>query len=140
MSLEEPGRLEEERRLAYVGITRAKEKLVLTHAESRRLYGQEKYHPISRFIREIPSEFLQEVRLRNTVARPISMNSAGVNTRLIDEEPPAFQLGQLVTHPKFGEGTVLNYEGRGAHARIQIMFPEHGNKWLVMSYAKLTAV
>ena len=136
MSLEEPGRLEEERRLCYVGITRAMEKLVMTHAEARRLYGQEKYHPISRFIREIPSHLLREVRLKNTVSRPVSFQSSP----LLDQDAPAFQLGQHVRHAKFGEGTVLNYEGKGPHARVQVMFQEHGSKWLVLSYAKLEAL
>jgi len=138
MSIEEPGRLEEERRLCYVGITRAMEKLVMTYAESRRLYGQDKYHPVSRFVREIPAKFIQEVRLRNTVSRPVSF-SRGASAGL-KEDDQAFQLGQLVLHGKFGEGTVLNYEGRGPHARIQVNFLEHGTKWLVMSYAKLEAL
>ncbi len=138
MSMEEPGRLEEERRLAYVGITRAMEKLVMTYAESRRLYGQEKYHPVSRFVRELPSELLQEVRLRNSVSRPVSFGSSGFADK--PEDAPAFHLGQLVSHGKFGEGTVMNYEGKGPHARIQVSFPEHGSKWLVLSYAKLEAL
>ncbi len=136
MSLEEPGRLEEERRLCYVGITRAMEKLVMTHAEARRLYGQDKYHPISRFIREIPAQLLREVRLKNAVSRPVSFGASP----MLNEEAPAFQLGQLVKHAKFGEGTVLNYEGKGPHARVQVHFTEHGSKWLVLSYAKLEAL
>lgn len=138
MSMEEPGRLEEERRLAYVGVTRAREKLVLTYAESRRLYGEEKFNPVSRFVREIPTTTIQEVRLRNTVSRPVSFGS-GTSTGAM-EGAPEFQLGDLVSHPKFGEGTVVHYEGRGPHARIQVMFLEHGNKWLVLSYAKLSKV
>lgn len=138
MSMEEPGRLEEERRLAYVGVTRARNKLVLTYSESRRLYGEEKFNPVSRFVREIPTTTIQEVRLRNTVSRPVSFGS-GTSTGAM-EEAPEFQLGDLVSHPKFGEGTVVHYEGRGPHARIQVMFLEHGNKWLVLSYAKLSKV
>jgi ATP-dependent DNA helicase UvrD/PcrA len=137
MSMDEPGRLEEERRLAYVGITRARTKLVLTYAEARRLYGEEKYNPVSRFVREVPSSMIQEVRIRNTVSRPVSFGRTQQND-IFGQDAPEFQLGQGVIHPKFGEGTVLNYEGRGPHARVQIMFAEHGNKWLVMSYAKLT--
>lgn len=143
MSSEEPGRLEEERRLAYVGITRARKKLVLTYAEARRLYGDTKYNPLSRFVREIPSTTIQEVRIRNTVSRPVSFGgSSGLGTSLSDSanETQEFQLGDLVSHPKFGEGTVVHYEGRGPHARVQIMFQEHGNKWLVLSYAKLSKV
>jgi len=136
MSMEDPVRLEEERRLCYVGVTRAMEQLVMTYAEARRLYGQEKFHPVSRFIREIPTDLIQEVRLKNTISRPVSFSHS--SSFSIEEDAPAFHLGQLVAHKKFGEGTVLNYEGKGPHARIQVMFPEHGNKWLVLSYAKLT--
>jgi len=138
MSIEEPGRLEEERRLCYVGITRAMEKLVMTHAESRRLYGQEKSHPVSRFVRELPSNLIQEVRIRNTVSRPVSF-SRGPSSGF-EEDASAFHLGQRVRHGKFGEGTVLNYEGSGPHARIQVNFLEHDTKWLVLSYAKLEAL
>jgi len=139
MSMEDPSRLEEERRLCYVGITRAMEKLVMTYAEARRLFGQDKFHPVSRFIREIPSEFLQEVRLKNSVSRPVSFGNHQTNI-MPEDDAPAFRLGQLVSHSKFGEGTVMNYEGKGAHARIQVNFLEHGNKWLVLSYAKLVAL
>ena len=138
MSMEEPGRLEEERRLCYVGLTRAMEKLVLTYAESRRLYGQEKFNPISRFVREIPSNLLQEVRIKNSVSMPVSFQrepAFGFN-----QEAAPFMLGQLVRHPSFGEGTVLNIEGQGAHARIQVNFMDSGSKWLVLSYAKLEAI
>jgi len=138
MSMEEPGRLEEERRLCYVGVTRAMEKLVMTYAESRRLYGQEKFNPMSRFVREIPATLLQEVRIKNSVAMPVSFSREQNSS--FGEEASQFQLGQIVRHAKFGEGTVLNYEGQGAHARIQVNFPELGSKWLVLSYAKLEAV
>lgn len=138
MSMEEPGRLSEERRLCYVGITRAMEKLVMTYAEARRLYGQDKYHPVSRFVREIPAELIQEVRLRNSVSRPVSYASS--SSLSSDDSGMQFQLGQMVRHAKFGDGAVLNYEGKGPHARIQVSFPEHGSKWLVLSYAKLEPV
>ena len=139
MSLEEPGRMEEERRLAYVGITRAMQKLVLTYAESRRLYGQEKFHALSRFVREIPGDCIQEVRLRNTVSRPVMM--ARPNESLFSQEPDVgtgFSLGQRVRHPKFGEGIVMNSEGSGHHTRVQVNFDE-GAKWLVLAYAPLEA-
>jgi DNA helicase-2/ATP-dependent DNA helicase PcrA len=139
MSREEPGRLEEERRLAYVGITRAMEKLVLTHAESRRVYGQEKYPKASRFIREVPPGLIQEVRLRNSVARPLTYGSMQRSTATADATTP-FELGQSVVHPTFGEGTILSYEGRGPHARVQVRFRSEGSKWLVLSYARLEAV
>ncbi|ALT00211.1 DNA helicase II [Lacimicrobium alkaliphilum] len=138
MSAEEPGRLEEERRLCYVGMTRAMEKLVITYAESRRLYGQEKYHTPSRFLREIPTDCIEEIRLRNTqVSRPVQNRFAPVTSHSAFDST-GFSLGQRVVHPKFGEGTVLNYEGSGEHARVQVNFSEVGNKWLVLSYARLT--
>ena len=139
MSLEEPGRMEEERRLAYVGITRAMKKLVLTYAESRRLYGQEKFHALSRFVREIPGDCLQEVRLRNTVTRPamVERSDSGLFSQASAQEA-GFSLGQRVRHPKFGEGIVMNCEGSGHHTRVQVNF-EDGAKWLVLAYAPLEA-
>ncbi|MFL1407047.1 DNA helicase II [Marinobacter sp. M1N3S26] len=137
MSLEEPGRMEEERRLAYVGITRAMKRLILTYAESRRLYGQEKFHALSRFVREIPADCLQEVRLRNTVSRPAMVSRP--NEGLFSQQPEAgtgFSLGQRVRHPKFGEGIVMNSEGSGHHTRVQVNFDD-GAKWLVLAYAPL---
>lgn len=131
MSIEEPGRLEEERRLCYVGITRAMEKLILTYAESRRLHGSETLNSPSRFIREIPAELLQEVRLHSTVARPVS---SMMQAQVPDTE---LSLGQPVYHQIFGEGVVLNFEGRGASARVQVNFDTQGSKWLVLQYANL---
>lgn len=139
MSHEEPGRLEEERRLCYVGMTRAKEKLYITYAESRRLYGQDKYHTPSRFIKEIPSSCLEEVRLRTTVTRPVQ-NRFQPATSHMAFESTGFQLGERVVHPKFAEGTVLNYEGSGEHARVYVNFDEFGTKCLVLAYAKLSKV
>ncbi len=139
MSLEEPGRMEEERRLAYVGITRAMTKLVLTYAESRRLYGQEKFNALSRFVREIPSDCIQEVRLRNTVTRPVNMQRPNESMFSQDSaQQSGFSLGQAVRHPKFGEGVVMNCEGTGHHTRVQVNFDE-GAKWLVLAYAPLEA-
>ncbi|GHD42469.1 DNA helicase-2 / ATP-dependent DNA helicase PcrA [Marinobacter persicus] len=139
MSLEEPGRMEEERRLAYVGITRAMKQLVLTYAESRRLYGQEKFHAVSRFVREIPSDCIQEVRLRNTVTRPAMVGRPNDSLFSQDSaEQSGFSLGQRVRHPKFGEGIVMNCEGTGHHTRVQVNFDE-GAKWLVLAYAPLEA-
>ncbi|AYA62904.1 DNA helicase II [Alteromonas sp. RKMC-009] len=136
MTNDEPGRMEEERRLAYVGMTRAMKKLFITYAESRRLYGQDKYHTASRFIREIPSECVEEVRLKSTVSRPVH-NRFSRATSHESFEQTGFQLGQRVMHRKFGEGVVLNYEGSGDHARVQVNFDEFGSKWLVLAYAKL---
>ena len=141
MSVEEPGRLEEERRLCYVGMTRARERLVMSWAERRRLHGQENYALPSRFLREIPSELVQEVRPQIQVSRPLYGSGAPVAApALADADPQALQLGQQVRHPKFGEGVVLNYEGSGAHARVQVNFREAGAKWLVVAYANLEAL
>lgn len=132
-SLEEPGRLEEERRLCYVGLTRAMERLYLTHAESRRLYGKENYPRQSRFIREIPAEYIQEIRMRANVSRPLTAAVAS-GTAL---QSGSYKLGQRVKHEKFGEGVVLQGEGEGAQERVQINFHEVGLKWLMVTYAKL---
>jgi DNA helicase-2/ATP-dependent DNA helicase PcrA len=138
LSLEEPGRLEEERRLCYVGMTRAMEKLVITHAEKRRLYGDETYARPSRFISEIPPQFIDEVRLHGTVSTPrFAANSGDADSAAAEGSP--MQLGQRVYHDKFGEGVVLNYEGSGRHARVQVNFDGAGSKWLVMEYANLRA-
>jgi DNA helicase-2/ATP-dependent DNA helicase PcrA len=131
MSAEDPARLEEERRLCYVGMTRAMQRLYLTHAESRRLHGREEYPMPSRFLREVPPELLEEVR-GGGVSRPASGPAA--------QASGAFQLGQQVVHPKFGSGVVLNTEGAGNQARIQVNFESVGAKWLVLAYARLDAV
>ncbi len=129
-SIVEPGRLEEERRLCYVGMTRAMKQLYLTHAELRRLYGNEYYAPCSRFLGEIPEELLVSVRAqpRLSIAEPVKNYAR-------DELP--VRLGSRVRHEKFGEGIVLNYEGAGAHARVQVNFEQAGYKWLVLAYANL---
>lgn len=130
MSLDE-GNLEEERRLCYVGITRAMTTLYLTYAESRRLYGTETMNRPSRFIREIPGELLQEVRLGGTISRPVV-------TRMAPASPDhGLSLGQRVHHDVFGEGVVTNYEGEGNQARVQVNFASEGSKWLMMAYANL---
>ncbi|WP_417702805.1 DNA helicase II [Pseudomonas sp.] len=141
MSLEEPGRLEEERRLAYVGITRAMQKLVISYAETRRLYGSETYNKVSRFVREIPAPLIQEVRLSNSVSRPVSTSSMGGGSLFAGSAIPQtpFNLGQRVRHSLFGEGTILNFEGAGAQARVQVNFENEGSKWLMLAYAKLEA-
>ena len=141
MSMEEEGRLEEERRLCYVGVTRAMQRLYLTYAESRRINGSETFNRQSRFISEMPEAVIEEVRLTGTIVRPASSQlsqsflapSAGevVGTDL--------KLGQRVLHQKFGEGIILNYEGEGSGARIQVNFSE-GSKWLVIAYANLKPV
>ena len=133
MSIEEPGRLEEERRLCYVGITRAMQKLVITHAESRRMHGKENFNPLSRFVREIPTDLVNEVRLKTAISRPASYAPSFSQT----QNDSGLRLGQQVSHALFGEGTILQLEGEGAHARVQVNFSREGSKWLVVQYAKL---
>ena len=133
MSMEEPGRLEEERRLCYVGITRARKQLVLSYAESRRQYGSDSYNPPSRFISEIPAEVIAEVRPRAMVTQPIrSVSPAGEF-----KNETGIQIGTRVNHAKFGEGVVLECEGKGSSARVQVHFEQAGSKWLVLAYANL---
>ena len=139
MSLEDPGRLEEERRLAYVGITRAMQQLVITWAETRRLYGSETFNKVSRFVREIPPELIREVRLGSQVSRPFGPAKSNLFASEATEST-GFALGQRVEHALFGEGVVLNYEGHGAQARIQVNFDDEGSKWLMVAYAKLQAL
>jgi DNA helicase-2/ATP-dependent DNA helicase PcrA len=154
MSVDEPGRLEEERRLCYVGITRAMKKLYLTYAEQRRLYGTEVRHYPSRFIREIPEGLKTEVRLRQQAPQyqqssyqkvsyphPSAYEAQKPRSNLTAsykdvEVAGKFKLGQQVQHPKFGQGTVINYEGSDEQARIQVKFQE-GAKWLMLAYANL---
>ncbi len=137
MSAEDPERLEEERRLCYVGMTRAMQQLYLCYAETRRLHGSETYPLPSRFLREIPSEVTEEVRSRPAVSRPYSSPSGSL---LSAEDSSGFRLGQRVSHARFGVGIVLNAEGQGAAARVQVNFESAGPKWLVVSYANLQAV
>ncbi|WP_025733320.1 DNA helicase II [Carnimonas nigrificans] len=164
MSVEEPGRLEEERRLCYVGLTRAMQKLYLTYAEMRRLHGKETYQRPSRFIRELPPQLIEEVRLRGQVSRPMADRpayggsyggrSSGGSAYSSASRPRSglsqqketegggqtLSLGQRVRHPMFGEGVVVNGEGQGDRARVQVSFEEHGDKWLVLGFARLEAL
>jgi len=169
LSLQEPDRLEEERRLCYVGMTRAKQKLFLTYAETRRVHGRENFNLPSPFIVDIPKELIEELpstspdkrglgsgshyasasssyakrssnnyRQRYAQSTPTSSPQSVIKShvsRVIEDT--ALTIGQAVKHPKFGAGTILNYEGRGAHARVQVKFGRAGVKWLVLSYANL---
>ncbi len=138
MSLEEPGRLEEERRLCYVGMTRARRHLYLSYAEHRRLYGRESYPRPSRFLQELPSELIQDIRPRAAVSLPGGSRFHGAGEA---QAPVAgLQVGQWVRHAKFGEGVLLSCEGEGAHARVQVNFERAGTKWLVLAYADLQPV
>jgi DNA helicase-2/ATP-dependent DNA helicase PcrA len=129
--------LEEERRLCYVGTTRAMRQLYITYAEQRRLYGVDTYGQPSRFIGEFPPDLIDEIRPRLQVSRPLfTKRSASL------EEAPAagMRMGSRVRHSKFGDGVVLNFEGNGPHARIQVNFERQGTKWLMLSYANLVRV
>jgi len=164
MSREEPGRLEEERRLCYVGITRAMRRLVLSYAESRRLHGRETVNGMSRFLREVPADLLREVRPRLQVSRPLGAGGWGQSkwgqapisqpkmgskigsdpifrgSGLRQEESEGLRLGQRVQHARFGEGVVIGFEGQGAHARVNVNFAREGAKWLVVSLARLESL
>ena len=143
MSMDNIAGLEEERRLCYVGITRAKEKLYLSYAESRRLHGDVTLCRPSRFIKEIPSSLIDEIRLKSTIKRMGSKNSTTSGNQVrghIDIPKTELSLGQRVLHGKFGEGVVLNYEGQGSNARVQVNFDSKGSKWLVLSYANLRVI
>jgi DNA helicase-2/ATP-dependent DNA helicase PcrA len=138
MSAGEPGRLEEERRLCYVGITRAMKTLYLTYAETRRLHGQDTYSRPSRFLLEVPRDLVQEVRMRGAVHRPFGgAGRQAPSERYAEVDVPGLRMGQRVLHAKFGEGVVLQSEGSGDRARVQINFEKAGSKWLMMDYANL---
>jgi DNA helicase-2/ATP-dependent DNA helicase PcrA len=132
-SLEDRSRIEEERRLCYVGITRAKKRLVITLAEHRRIYGRDNYPLPSRFLAEIPSQLISEIRVKNApppaVRFPPEASIPGNQT---------FKIGQAVIHNKFGYGIITDLEGEGAQSRAQINFAEAGFKWLMLAYASLT--
>ena len=139
MSAEEPGRIEEERRLCYVGITRAMQQLYLTHAETRRLHGNDSYNRQSRFLLEIPSELIQEVRMKN-VERPYGGTAERGSTGMFVDDDAPLRMGQRVKHKKFGEGVVLQCEGGGDRARVEVNFAGVGAKWLMLGYANLEAL
>ena len=139
LSIEDPNQLQEERRLCYVGMTRSMEKLFVTHAEMRNLYGSESFNPASRFLREIPEELTVEVRTGGNVSR--SSNSKLKGSRINGEVPETeFKLGQRVLHESFGEGVILNYEGEGSNARVEVNFDSSETKWLMVTYAKLQQI
>ena len=134
MSAEEPGRMEEERRLCYVGITRAMQTLYLTHAETRRLHGTDTYNRPSRFLLEIPADLVHEVRMGGAVQRPYGRLA---EDGTVGGMEGGLRMGQRVLHAKFGEGVVLQAEGSGERARVQVNFAGAGAKWLMLGYANL---
>jgi DNA helicase-2/ATP-dependent DNA helicase PcrA len=135
------GRLEEERRLCYVGITRAREHLCISHAEVRRMFGSESHCRPSRFLDEIPSGLIEEIRPRMQAQRPWSSPKLPEyrKSSLGSDQDWPFRLGESVSHKKFGIGTVISFEGSGEHARVQVNFNRAGAKWLVLAYANLTS-
>ncbi|HDZ08632.1 DNA helicase II [Pseudohongiella sp.] len=142
MSMENLSGIEEERRLCYVGITRAMQKLYLSSAESRRLHGDVNICRPSRFIRELPQELIEPIRMKTTIQRPAPTPPGRQPHYRSGADVPDtnITLGQRVRHGKFGEGVVLNYEGSGPNARVQVNFTDVGSKWLVLSYARLEPV
>jgi len=134
-SAEEPGRMEEERRLCYVGVTRARELLYISFAESRRWRGSETFNRPSRFVGEIPKQLVHDIRPKVEVTRHPAMRP--LSGQIPVEAPAGLQLGQSVRHAKFGLGVVMDSEGSGAHTRVQVNFEQAGVKWLVLAYANL---
>ncbi len=140
MSIEEAGRLEEERRLCYVGITRAEKQLVISYAEQRRLYGNTLYGVPSRFLKEIPETLIEEIRPRVSTYSNSWQTSPERDTRPVQSNETGMSIGQRVAHAKFGEGIITDVEGAGNSARVQVNFDLEGSKWLVLNYAKLEAL
>ena len=134
LSIEEADQLQEERRLCYVGMTRSMERLFIVHAEMRNLHGTETFNPPSRFLREIPEELTLEVRTGGSIPRRNTLSGKVSKGEVPDTE---FKLGQRVFHEVFGEGVILNYEGQGSNARVEVNFDSSKTKWLMVSYAKL---
>lgn len=129
LSLGDPKGIEEERRLCYVGITRAMKKLYMTYAEVRRMHGKESYHRPSRFLHEIPTELVQEVRFRAKISRPTTTQKP-----FQTDAQGSFRVGQEVHHRIFGDGMVLDYEGEGDDMKVTVRFPNVGTKVLIASY------
>jgi DNA helicase-2/ATP-dependent DNA helicase PcrA len=141
-SVNDIGGLEEERRLAYVGVTRAMRRLFLTYAEQRRLHGVDQYGTPSRFIAEIPAELVEEVRPRVQVSRPVYQSRSTASVRFEEPEQNAsgMRLGQRVRHGRFGEGVVLRLDGVGQGAQVEVNFERMGRKVLMLAYANLESL
>ncbi len=135
--------LEEERRLMYVALTRARRRLYLTFAQSRMLHGQVRYNIASRFLHEVPPELLERVNTpppRAFGSMPFGASqTARPAAPSMSQSASGWRVGQNVIHPKFGAGVIVNAEGRGADARVQVNFRNAGLKWLALEYARLTA-
>jgi DNA helicase-2/ATP-dependent DNA helicase PcrA len=153
-SLNDEDGLQEERRLMYVAITRARKKLYLTHCQTRMMYGQTRYHIASRFLDEVPTELLQWLSPKPkdnahiayassygySAGSPQSKSESGSYGSASSKSASAshpYRVGQTVQHAKFGSGVVVNLEGGGNDARVQVNFRDAGLKWLAVAYAKL---
>jgi DNA helicase-2/ATP-dependent DNA helicase PcrA len=150
-SVKEDDGLNEERRLMYVAITRARRRLYLTFAQSRMLHGQTHYGVASSFLRELPEALLHWITPRFSARKTFQTSSFETKSYVnaftatpLEKAPPApsamWRIGQRVFHQKFGEGTITGVEGNGADARVQVNFKRAGSKWLALEYAKLEAV
>jgi DNA helicase-2/ATP-dependent DNA helicase PcrA len=137
-SAHEENGLEEERRLMYVAITRARRRLYLSHAQSRMLHGQIRYGIPSRFLDELPEQVLLHLNRRVEAAYPSASHSAPAPRNTQASNDTGFKVGQSVTHAKFGTGIIIDFEGRGSDARVQVKFRDTGTKWLALAYAKLS--
>ncbi|MFP3019106.1 MAG: DNA helicase II [Arsenophonus sp.] len=134
ISVEKTGGLAEERRLAYVGLTRAMKKLTLTYAESRRVHGKEFFCLPSRFISELQAEYIKEIRSYAPISRSIIYQR--IDT-IINQNNTVYTIGKQVRHPKFGKGTIINLKGDGNHSCLQVAFQSNKIKWFLAIYAKL---
>ena len=140
-SKDEPHLLDEERRLCYVGMTRAMKSLTLSYASRRFLHGQSFYSLSSRFLDEIPKSFLNYIKNESTEnSYQRYEKNTNVSNKMIATSDSIYSIGQVVKHAKFGLGTILNYEGSGDSMRLQINFQKAGTKWLISSYANLEIV
>jgi DNA helicase II / ATP-dependent DNA helicase PcrA len=142
-SITEDDGLEEERRLMYVALTRARRRLYLSLAQSRMLHGQTRFNVASRFFHEIPEGLLRRINARPRYQEAGTRSSAATTaphaSPLTPNASTPWRIGQSVTHAKFGTGVIVSAEGRGAEARVQVNFRSEGLKWLMLDYAKLTA-
>jgi DNA helicase-2/ATP-dependent DNA helicase PcrA len=138
-SLSENDGLEEERRLMYVAITRARRRLYLSHAQSRMLHGQTRYNLPSRFLEELPEALMKRINASRAAPWSPPPLRTGFPPAMAARNDTGWRVGQNVMHPKFGAGVIVSAEGRGADARVQVNFRDAGLKWLALEYAKLTA-
>jgi DNA helicase-2/ATP-dependent DNA helicase PcrA len=139
-SAHEENGLEEERRLMYVAITRARRRLYLSHAQSRMLHGQIRYSLPSRFLDELPDQVLMHLNRRSESASPSGYSAPAAPRSPQAGNDTGYRVGQSVAHAKFGTGIIIDFEGRGPDARVQVKFREAGTKWLALAYAKLSPV